>query len=541
MRLQTKLILLIGSLLFIIIMALTFSFERMLVNTLEKNIGASALKIAKTVALMDVIEDAFDDANPSEVIQPIVEQIRIETDAEYIVIGNRDGIRYAHPLPDRIGKEMVGGDNDAVWEGRSIISKAVGSMGPSLRGKAPIIDESNQIIGIVSVGILVEDIEQSAQAYRNWVITIATIALLVGCGGAIVIANRVKRSIHGLEPKEIGLLYQEKRAILETIHEGIIAVNTEGTVTLVNQTALKLIDPEERLEITGRYVGDVIPDSRLPEVIKSGEAEMDQEMVINESMVVVNRLPIYDHKHQVVGAVSSFRNKSELLRLTEELTQVKRYTEALRAQSHEYSNKLYTIYGLIQLESYQEAMDIITHETDIHQNLIHFLMQEIPDPIIGGILIGKFNRANELRVSLEIDNQSKFRDIPESVSRNQLVTIMGNLIDNAMESVLAADSEDKHVKVLLGDTGEELIIEIEDNGGGISDNVMDKLFEVGFSTKQESDKENRGFGLSIVRQSIQQLRGTISFCNLPQGGAVFTVRIPKFRGENHDTGSHHRG
>lgn len=529
MRLQTRLILLIGTLLFVIIIALTFSFERMLVNTLQKNVGASALKIAKTVALMDVIRDAFDEENPAAIIQPIVEKVRMETDAEFIVVGNREGIRYAHPLPDRIGKEMVGGDNGPVLNGESIISEAVGSMGPSLRGKTPIYDEHNQIIGIVSVGILLEDIHESAATYRNAMILFAAIALMIGCGGAIAIANGVKRSIHGLEPKEIGLLYQEKRAILETIHEGIIAINTEGIITLANQTAIKLIDPLEREEeIAGKPIRDVIPESRLQEVIQSGEAQFDQELVINGSMVVANRLPIFDRQHQVVGAVSSFRNKSELLRLTEELTQVKRYTEALRSQTHEYSNKLYTIYGLIQLESYQEAMDIITHETDVHQNLIHFLLREIPDPMLGGILIGKFNRANELKVSLEIDKRSSFKDIPGDIGRNHLVTIIGNLLDNALEAVLAADRDHREVKAYLSDAGDDLLIEIEDNGVGIAENDARHLFEVGFSTKGEN---NRGFGLANVNQAVKQVRGTISFQSRSPEGTVFTVKIPKGKGK----------
>ncbi|MDQ6418869.1 sensor histidine kinase [Paenibacillus sp. LHD-117] len=527
MRLQTRMILLIGSLLFLIILALTFSFERLLVNTLEKNVGASALKLAKTVALMDDIRYAFDDVEPSAAIQPIVEKIRKETDAEYIVIGNREGIRYAHPVPDRIGKTMVGGDNGPVLEGKSIISRAIGSMGPSLRGKTPIYNDRNEIIGIVSVGILMEDIEASAQAYRNRVLVLAAIALMIGCVGAIWISSSVKRSIHGLEPKEIGLLYTEKRAILETIHEGIIAVNAEGIVTLANYTATKLIDPQMRMELTGRHIHEVIPDSRLLDVIASGEAEKDQEMMIGDSAVVVNRLPIFDRQHNVVGAVSSFRNKSELLRLTEELTQVKRYTEALRSQTHEYSNKLYTIYGLIQLESYQEAMDLITHETDVHQNLIQFLLQEIPDPMIAGILIGKFNRANELKVSLDIDRSSSFKDIPETLDRNLLVTIIGNLIDNALDAVLESRAEGRKVMALFVDTGDVLTIQISDNGEGIPELAADRIFELGYSTKKE---HNRGFGLPIVNQAVQQLRGTISFRNHPDGGAIFTVMVPKTRG-----------
>jgi two-component system CitB family sensor kinase len=526
MRLQTRLILLIGSLLFIIIVVLAFSFERMLETTLKGHMGSSALKIAKTVASVQDIRDAFFEPDPSKIIQPIVEKIREETDAEFIVVGNLQGIRYAHPVQDQIGKEMVGGDNGPVLKGISIISEAVGSLGLSLRGKTPIFDANHQVIGIVSVGFLMEDIDRTAWKYRNSIILLAAITLFIGCFGAIYIANGVKRSIFGLEPEEIGMLYQENKAILESIHEGIIAVNKEGSITLANQTALKLIDPFEQREIPGKHVLQILPDSRLLEVIKTGIAEFDKEMIINGSMVVVNRLPILNHQHQVVGAVSSFRNKSELLLLTEELTQVKRYAEALRSQTHEYSNKLYTIYGLIQLESYQEAMDIITHETDVHQSLIHFLLKEIPDPILGGILIGKFNRANELKVNLEIDKESSFQDIPASVSRNYLVTVIGNLIDNALDAVLAAGVEHKKVKIFLTDLGDDLIIEVEDNGIGIPNKAAEHLYEVGFSTKDEA---NRGFGLSLVLQAVEQLNGYITFEAHPQGGTIFTVAIPKER------------
>jgi two-component system, CitB family, sensor kinase len=292
MRLQTKLILLIGSLLFLIIIVLTFSFERMFITTHKKQIGGSALKIAKTVASMQTITDAFSDSEPSKIIQPIVEKIRIETEAEFIVVGNKAGIRYSHPVPNKIGKEMVGGDNGPVLMGQPIISEAVGTMGLSLRGKSPIFDSKHQVIGIVSVGFLVEDINKAADSYRNDIILLSAITLLIGCGGAILIANGVKRSIFGLEPKEIGLLYQEKKAILESIHEGIIAINKEGMITLANQTALKLLDPLEEIEIAGKHILDVLPNSRLVEVIKTGAAEFNKEMLINDNLVVLNRLPI---------------------------------------------------------------------------------------------------------------------------------------------------------------------------------------------------------------------------------------------------------
>ncbi|GIP40226.1 sensor histidine kinase [Paenibacillus sp. J31TS4] len=524
LKLQTKLILLIGSLLLLVIIVLALSFQRMWVNSLKEHIGATALNIAKTVARMPEIQEAFDDPDPARLINPIIEPIREETGAEFIVVGNREGIRYSHPDPLRIGKTMVGGDNGPVFEGRSITSVAAGSLGLSLRGKTPIFDDNNQVIGVVSVGFLLEDINEKAEDYRDTVLLISLVTLAGGAAGAILIARGVKKSILGLEPEEIGHLYQEKKAVLESIREGILAVNRAGTITLANQTALQLLGVPEHENVTGRYMLDVLPTSRLMEVVESGRAEFDQEMVLAGEAVVVNRVPVLDDENRVIGAVASFRARSELYRLNEELAQVKLYAGGLRAQTHEYSNKLYTISGLIQLGLYQEALEVITHETDVHQNFIRFIMEEIPSRLIGGLLVGKFNRANELRVELVVDPDSTFRDIPAAINRFHLVTILGNLIDNAMDAVLEQEEGQRRVTVLLTDLGEDLIMEVEDTGKGIPDEVAERIFETGFSTK---NGESRGVGLALVRQAVDQLGGYITFARGEQGGTVFTAVVPK--------------
>ncbi|MFD0698811.1 ATP-binding protein [Paenibacillus sp. GCM10027628] len=525
MKLQTKLILIICSLLFFVIVSLGSIFFYIMTTALEDQIGTRALKVAETVADIPEIRQAFQTSDPSAIIQPIAESIREKTDAEYIVVGNREGIRYSHPLPDRIGKEMVGGDNGPVLEGHSIISKAVGSLGPSLRGKAPVFGESGNVIGIVSVGFLTEDIDTITQAYQSRIELISMIVLVVGLIGSVLIARNVRSSIHGLEPKEIGELYTEKQAILQSIREGIIAVNREGIITMANRYALQLLQLPIHAKITGRHIEDFIPNTRLYEVVRTGEAEFDHEMLIGDHEVIVNRVPIINRKNNVTGAVSSFRSKSELYRLAEELSQVRRFAEALRAQTHEFSNKLYVISGLIQLESYQEAVELISREANVHQNWVQFIMREIPDPMIGGLLIGKFNHAQELKLTFEIDHESSFADIPEEIDRNMLVTIIGNLIDNAMEAVLAGgDQTEPYVKLFLTDLGKDLIIECEDRGIGIPDEVGDAVFEKGFSTKEG---EHRGIGLALVRHAIGKLNGYMTFHKNPVGGTIFTVAIPK--------------
>ncbi|MFB9328586.1 ATP-binding protein [Paenibacillus aurantiacus] len=525
MRLQTKLILLLCSLLAFVTVSLGGIFYVVITTLLEKQIGARALTVAETIAVMPDIRDAFDDPVPSNRIQPIAESARKKTGAQYIVIGNREGIRYAHPIPSRIGGKMVGGDNGPVLEGRSIISRATGSMGPSLRGKAPVFGDDGTVIGIVSVGFLTDEIDTIADTYQTEVLTVSCVALLIGVIGSVLIARSVRRSIHGLEPKEIGELYTEKEAILESIREGIIAVDHEGRVTLANRYANRLLHIPDNENVVGRQIEELIPNTALMEVVRSGIPQSDRELIIGDQEVIANRVPIRDFNQRVTGAVSSFRSKSELYRLAEELSQVKRFAESLRAQTHEFSNKLYVISGLIQLESYQEAIELISKEADVHQNLIQFVMREVPDPVIGGLIIGKYNHASELRIAFHLNGESSFRDIPAHVDRGHLVTIIGNLVDNAMDAALERHPDQEgEVALFLTDLGEDLIIECEDNGAGIPDELGETIFRKGFSSKQG---EHRGIGLSLVEHAVSKLNGYITYDRSPMGGAHFTVAIPK--------------
>ncbi|WP_139491947.1 ATP-binding protein [Brevibacillus dissolubilis] len=524
MRFQSRLMLIICSMLLFVILFIGATFEYMVSHTLHDEIGNRALQVAKTVAVMPDIIQAFDDPEPWRIIEPIAEKVRMETQAEFVVVGNRDGIRYSHPNPDRIGEKMQGGDIKPVLEGHSIIYEAVGTLGPSLRGRTPIYDESGQVIGVVSVGFLSQDIQSVIASYRYRIIAVGCLTLLLGVLGTLFITRKVKKAILGLEPEQIGQLYEEKQTILESVREGILAINKEGRITMANQTVIEMLGLPTDQNVTGLHVSDFLGSVRLLDVLKTGQAEFDQEVIYSGNHLIVNRVPIFDRNRHIIGAVSSLRYKSELYRVLEELSHVKEYAEALRAQTHEYSNKLYLISGLIQLESYQEAIEFITRESDVHLNHTRFIMREIPDPLIGGLFIGKLNRANELKVELTLDQESSFRDIPASIDRDALITIIGNLIDNAMEAVLAPGAVAKHVHVFVTDIGEDLIIEVEDSGCGIPDEYADKLFEVGFSTKTAP---NHGFGLSLIRHAVEQLQGYITYGPNPGGGTIFTVAIPK--------------
>ena len=527
MRLHTKLM--VG--IFIVIIFIGGIFELTFKNIMESNLkhekGTKALSVAQSISNMPEIQKAFSNKNPSAIIQPIAEKIRKQVGAEFIVIGNRQEIRYSHPDPTRLGQKMVGGDNERVFKGESVISESIGTLGPSLRGKAPIFSDG-KVIGVVSVGYLQTDIEKEVAKVRRKIFITTMIILLGGLLAALLISLNIKRAIFGLEPREIAWMYQEKHAILESIHEGIIAIDTNGRITVVNETAHKILNVPSDVLLRGKKIDDVIENTSLYEVVRTGLAEYDREFTIFGEIFLVNRIPIFNKKDEVIGAVASFRNKSELSNLIQELSHVKAYAEGLRAQTHEYSNRLYTLLGLIQLGSYKEAIDFISREVDVAQGFISFLMKEIPDPIIAGFILGKVSLASELKIYLTIDRESSFRDLPVEINRDTLVTIIGNLVNNAFDAVRENGKVEKRVSLFLTDLGKDLIIEIEDNGKGINNSISEQIFQNGFSTKNR--QSNSGIGLSLVKEAIAGLGGYITFSSNEGEGTIFTVVIPKHRG-----------
>lgn len=531
MRLHTKLMLGIFFLIIMIGGIFEFTFKNIMESNLKHEIGSKALSVAQSIANMPEIQEAFQAENPASIIQPTAESIRKQVGAEFIVVGNRNEIRYSHPNPNRLGQKMVGGDNGRVFKGESVISESTGTLGPSLRGKAPIFKEG-EVIGVVSVGYLQTDIEKEVSRIQKKIFIATLLILIGGLVAALLISLNIKNAMFGLEPKEIAWMYQEKHAILESIHEGIIAIDTDGRITVVNETAHKILGVPNDILLRGKRIEEVLENTHLLEVVRTGLAEYDKEIIILGEVFLANRIPICNKRGSVIGAVASLRNKSELANLLQELSHVKSYAEGLRAQTHEYSNRLYTLLGLIQLGSYKEAIDFISKEVDVAQGIIQFLMKEIPDPIIAGFILGKVSLASELKVNFSIDKESSFKDIPHNISRDSLVTIIGNLVNNAFDAVRENGKDEKRVSLFLTDLGKELIIEVEDNGKGIDSKNTDQIFSEGFTTKNKNS--NAGIGLSLVQNAINSLDGYVTFSSNEGEGTIFTVAIPKSRGDVDD-------
>ncbi|WP_415903982.1 ATP-binding protein [Neptuniibacter sp. QD48_55] len=498
-------------------------------KSLDEQIGQRALDVAKTIAVAPQIIDAVQRGD-SQYLQPLSLRLAEETQARFVVIGDKQGIRLAHPRTEKIGRPMSDDEGDdnapALVAGQGYLSKALGSMGWSMRGKAPIFSNEGEVIGLVSVGYHLDQVENIIEEYRITLIAVIGASFLLSAMIAVWFANHFKRAIFGLEPEQIARLFDEQRATLESVREGIIAINNDGRITTFNRTAVETLGLADYAELTGRHISEVLPDSTMLEVLKTGQPQFDEEVWLYGQNLIANRLPL-KQGDQITGVVSSFRRKDELAMVSKKLTRIQQYADSLRSQSHEYSNKLHTIAGLIQIGATDEAQALIGQEAQSHQELITLLREAVSDPVLAGCLLGKYNRAKEMGLHLIIDPDSRMLSLPEKLPREHLVSIIGNLIDNALEATWEHTGIGGEVALSMLDLGTDLIFEIEDQGPGVKEGDQEKIFEKGYTSKT---KDGHGIGLHLVKQLLGNLNGTVT-CELGEkGGSRFIVYIPKAQG-----------
>ncbi|GAB7386446.1 sensor histidine kinase [Bacillaceae bacterium] len=469
----------------------------------------------------------------SSSLQKLAEYYREKTNAKFIVILNQQGIRFSHPNPDLIGKHFTGGDEGAALAGKSYISKAVGISGPSIRAFVPVLDPAtDRQLGVVVVGMFEQNIFRIVYRYFRPLLVSLIVALAAGIIGSLLLAKSIKQILHDLEPDEIAKLFREHQAMLECLREGVIAIDRESRITLVNGAARKILSLYP--DTIGKKITDVIPNSALSRVIATEHPEENVELIVNGVSILVNRMPIHVNG-RVVGAIATFRDITEVRRLAEELTGVQQYVEGLRAKTHEFMNKLQTLGGLLELGEYAEAKKYISNTTSSQQKLWTFLNRHIRDPKVSGLLLGKIQQAEELNLQIRIDPGSHLNGLPQHVSSDSVVLILGNLLQNAMEALLTDDEngekreegekrKEGEIHVLLIDKEEEILLAVEDNGPGIPEETLPLIFTRGYSTRGEG----RGYGLSLVKNQVENVLGGKLHVHSAVGeGTSFVIQIPK--------------
>lgn len=328
----------------------------------------------------------------------------------------------------------------------------------------------------------------------------------------------MKKQMFGLEPHEIARLYVERTETFNAMHEGIIAIDKENTVTIFNKKARQILGVEGD-DFIGKKIYHILPDTRLPEILDYNEPVYNKELFINQHSIMSNRVPI-EVNNETVGAIAIFQDRTEVNKLAEELTGVQEFVQALRIQNHEHKNKMHTIAGLLQLGHYDQALAYIVKVKEQQDDITNFLDERIKNQNISGLLLSKINHGKELGIEVEIDMNSQLSYLPETLAFNDFVILLGNLIENAFDALLNVEREEKHVLISIDQDEHTLSILVEDNGAGIPNDKLEQIFQNGFTTKAQ---KNHGIGLYLIDGIVKKGNGTIDVSSTPGEGTSFFI------------------
>ncbi|MEK5030977.1 DcuS/MalK family sensor histidine kinase [Paenibacillus sp. FSL R7-0302] len=525
LRLQTAITLMTCGIVVLVLLIVYVMFGMRFSEEARASLENKAITIARTVSRTPGVVDGLLAESDSGSIQRYATDISAINDVQFVVVMDMRGIRRSHPDPKLIGKHFMGGDEADALHGKETISVAEGSLGYSVRAFSPIYAADGKQVGAVAVGISLGSVRSAVQQNRWIIYSGILVGGLMGIFGAILLARKIKRMMFGMEPGEIAKLLEERSAMLQSTKEGILAVDKESRITLVNAEARRLMNSVGlSQDPVGKQAGQFWPLLRMEKVLDTGEALQDKEVEQSGITLLVNVVPVRVNGI-IEGAIATFRDKTEISILMERLSGISLYAEALRAQTHEFMNKLHVIMGLNTMRRYDRLEEYLTDIVQSIQTEADSVVRLVKDPVMVGFLLGKLSRIREADVRLVIRDDGLLPEAADHEVARELVTIAGNLLDNALEALQGADN--KQIEMGFRHKDNLLTLKVSDNGTGISAENGDHLFEQGYSTKGG----DRGVGLYLVRRSVDKLGGTITYDSLEGEGTEFTVQIP-YRAKN---------
>ncbi|GLW07824.1 histidine kinase [Microtetraspora sp. NBRC 13810] len=526
-------------------------------DLLTEEASRVAMGVAISVADSPSVLTALATPDPTKTLQPYAERIRRQAGVDFVTIMSPRGRRYTHPNPAEIGKPFLGNTAPAL-AGHTFTETYSGTLGLSVRAVTPVLAPDGGVRGLVSAGITVDTISARLRAQLGMAAVAALIGLAVGGAGAVLVGTRLRRQTHGLAAAELGRIYEHHDAILHAVREGLLLIDAERRLTLCNDGARDLLGLPPDAE--GRHVAGLPLPRSLTDLLTAGEDRTDEIHLTQERVLVVNMAVVRSGARRL-GFVVTLRDHTELQALSGQLDAVRGFAESLRSAAHESANRLHTVVTLVELGRTEQAVAFATSELHAAQQLTDRVVGAVREPVLAALLLGKTAEASERGVELSITPDSELDDI--GLDQRDLVTVVGNLIDNAIDAAVGAGPPARvrvHLRgggqpagprpaggdgvpgeILSGDgVSGEILIRVEDSGPGLGEQAAKDAFRRGWTTKGDG----RGLGLAMVGQTVRRLGGTIEVgttapvgdpdrpgAGAPGGegagrGAVFTVRLP---------------
>jgi two-component system CitB family sensor kinase len=481
--------------------------------------GRRFLSIAETTAARSTVRHALEHPDARGVLAPIAEDTQALIGASYVLIAGADGTILAATDPDRV-RRRIDLDGSTVLEGRAWEGVVTEAGVSSVVAHAPVIGDPShgRTVGLVAVGGNLPSFRQTLRNSAPNLLTYLGLATVLGVAGSLLLARRVKRQTLGLEPREITGLVEHREAMLHGIKEGVIGLDPRQRVTLVNDKAIELLDlPADSV---GKTLSDLHVTGRLLDVLTGQTQGQDQIVLLGERVLILNRMPIAAKGRQI-GSVTTLRDRTELVSLQRDLDVTRHTTNTLRAQAHEFSNQLHTISGLVELAEYEEVVRYVRRLSRSQARMNDEVTSRVTDPSVAALLIAKGSQAAEQGVQLRISERTWLDRVEEQLSAD-LTTVVGNLVDNALDAIGYAP--DGWIEVELVQEAGSVGVVVRDSGPGVAPELADEVFKHGFTTKAAEADSQRGFGLALIRLVCTRRGGSVSVSN--DHGAIFTARLP---------------
>ncbi|MBE1548765.1 hypothetical protein GGC64_002789 [Mycobacterium sp. OAS707] len=479
--------------------------------------GQRMIAVAENMASTPIVRDRYGDPFAGKVLAPEVDRAVALSGAGLAEILSPDGTVRVSSDPSRVGQRMDLGvsraDEGRAWFGDDTIDGA-----HNLVGQVPILSTDGDVLAVASVSEAYPSVWELLSGAGERLLIYLGLGAALGLLASWLLSRRIKRHTRGLEIAEIASLAEHREALLHSIREGVVAVNNDGDITLLNDSAQDLLGVGP--SAVGRSVDSVGLEPAVVEFLLSGEDGRDVVIATRTRVLALNRRAATS-QGQRIGTVTTMRDSTELAALQGQLSSHKSVTDTLRAQTHEFANQLHTISGLVQLGEYDSVRDLVGALTRRRAEISDAVTQRISDPAVAALLIAKTTLAAEGGVSLAIAPESHLSALDPALATD-VITLLGNLIDNAVDVSVGADPA--NVTVALQDH-DGLMIAVADSGPGVPEHLREAIFARGVTSKPDVPG-GRGIGLALVRLVSAQHGGTVEVSDSPSGGALFVVRLP---------------